>query len=295
MKYSNSSTPSSLNPFWVTGFTDAEGSFMIAVRKEKGNTGWRATAIFTIHLHKQDVNLLRKIQSFFKVGRVHEDKKSASFTVGRFEDVVNVIVPHFKKYPLQSAKSIDFYLWSQCVEVMVNKEHLTLSGLNKIVSIKCALNKGLSESLKIAFDVKPLNRPKYESNNINLDPDWVSGFSEGDGSLFVTISGEPNRVRVMYSLGLNERDLPLIKKIQEFFGGIGRITSYSNVVQYRVFDLKDICRVLIPHFDTYNFNGNKLYNYLIWKEIINLMENKSHLTAEGLEKIRNLRLKLNLW
>ncbi|MGH2245700.1 LAGLIDADG family homing endonuclease, partial [Enterococcus faecalis] len=32
------------------------------------------------------------------------------YTVERFEDVVNVIIAHFNKYPLQSAKSIDFDL-----------------------------------------------------------------------------------------------------------------------------------------------------------------------------------------
>lgn len=77
--------------------------------------------------------MLYKIQSFFKVGRVHISKKSASFSVERFEDIVNVIVPHFKNYPLQSAKSVDFYLWNKCIEIMVNKEHLTLPGLKKIV------------------------------------------------------------------------------------------------------------------------------------------------------------------
>lgn len=81
----------------------------------------------------------------------------------------------------------------------------------------------------------------------------------------MTISDKTRQVRVIYSLGLNDRNLPLILKLQEFFVGIGRITSYDNVVQYRVSDLNDICKILIPHFDTYNLNGNKLYSYLIWK------------------------------
>lgn len=270
---------------------------MIRVFKQAGKTGWGVSPSFVIHLHAKDKDILYALKNYFGVGVVYENNngKSANYTVKKLKDIVNVIIPHFKSYPLQSEKFVDLQLWSMCIDRLVNKAHLTSEGLNEIVNIKCALNRGISESLKMAFDVKPLNRPKFESNNINLDPDWVSGFSEGDGSLFVTISGEPNRVRVMYSIGLNERDLPLIQKIQEFFGGIGRITSYDNVVQYRVSDLKDIRRVLISHFDTYNFNGNKLYNYLIWKEIINLMENKSHLTAEGLEKIRNLSLKLNIW
>lgn len=92
---SNAFTPSTLHPFWVTGFADAEGSFIITVRKQQGSTEWRVTALFSIHLHLKDLHLLYKIQSFFKVGRVHPSKKSACYTVERFEDVVNVIIPHF--------------------------------------------------------------------------------------------------------------------------------------------------------------------------------------------------------
>ena len=41
-----SNSSSTLNPFWVTGFVDAEGCFIISVRSQKGKTGWRASAIF---------------------------------------------------------------------------------------------------------------------------------------------------------------------------------------------------------------------------------------------------------
>jgi hypothetical protein len=287
-----------LNPQWISGFTDAEGCFMIQVLKVAGKTGWGVSPSFVIHLHSKDMDILYALQNYFGVGKVYVNKngKSASYIVKKLKDIVNVIIPHFKNYPLQSGKCIDLQLWLMCIDLLVNKAHLTTEGLNKVISTKYALNKGLPESLKISFkDVKPLNRPEYKSSNTPLDPDWVSGFSEGDSSFLVSISDKTNQVRVIYSLGLNDRDLPLILKLQEFFGGIGKIANYDNVVQYSISDLNNIRKVLIPHFDTYNLKGNKLYNYLIWKEIINLMENKSHLTSEGLEKIYNLRHKLNLW
>jgi len=55
---------------------------------------------------------LYAIQKFFGVGRVHATAKngSASFTVNKLEDIINEIIPHFKLYPLQSSKSIDFLL-----------------------------------------------------------------------------------------------------------------------------------------------------------------------------------------
>jgi hypothetical protein len=73
---------------------------------------------------------------------------------------MNIIIPHFKQYPLQGEKSIDFHLRSDCVQLMARKEHLTESGLNKILSLKSALNLGLSEELKTAFpNIIPIKRP----------------------------------------------------------------------------------------------------------------------------------------
>lgn len=126
------------------------------------------------------------------------------------------------------------------------------------------INKGLSEDLKLKFkDVEPTVRPEYAVSDNYLNPQWVSGFSEGDSSFHVSISSKTNQVRVIYSIGLHKRDLPLILKIQEFFGGIGKISFYKDAVQYTVADANIIEGTIIPHFDTYSLWGNKLVNYLI--------------------------------
>lgn len=263
---------------------------------QAGKTGWGASAYFVIHLHIKDLALLYAIRDFLGVGSVYlyKDGKSASFMVSKLKDLINVIIPQFKEYPLQSVKSVDFQLWVKCINILSNKEHLTQEGLNEIISIKSALNKGLSENLKLLFKgVKPLERLAYKVCDNPLNPYWVSGFSEGDSSFHASISSTTNQVRVIYSLGLNERDLPLILKIQEFFGGIGRISNYKNAVQYIVASIKSIDEILIPHFDSFELKGNKLHNYLIWREISCLVKSKAHLDQEGLQKIYNLKLKLN--
>lgn len=241
--------------------------------------------------------MLHKIQSFFQVGRVHEGKKSAHYTVERFEDVVNVIIPHFKKYPLQSAKSIDFDLWSKCVEIMANKEHLTPSGLKKIVKFKSALNKGLPEYLANDphfSDV--MERPVFQVSPEPLNPYWVSGFSEGDSSFFVSISEKSKQVRIIYAIKLNNRETPLVVKLQEFFKGSGFIShDKNNMVTYSIASIKSINEFLVPTFDTHRFSGNKLTNYIIWKEVLGLINSNAHLTPEGLDKVRDLKSTLNQW
>ena len=138
--------------------------------------------------------------------------------VRKLEDILDVIIPYFDKYLLQSGKVVDYQLWVMCINLIANKEHLNLDGLTKIVSIKSALNKGLSENLKTIFkNVKPLKRFEHKISNIPLNPYWVSGFSEGDSSFFVSIS-KTKRIRIIYSIGLHARDIPLIYRIQKFLG-----------------------------------------------------------------------------
>ena len=287
-------------PNWVTGFTDAEGSFTLQLKKNQPTkTGWAVSPNFVIHLHSKDTDLLYSMQNFFGVGRVFIDKKtSASYAVGKLDDIVKVIIPHFDKYPLQSGKIIDYRLWVECVNLIAKKEHLNLEGLTKIISIKSILNKGLSEDLKTIFkdiDNNPLKRLEHNDCVSPLDPYWVSGFSEGDSSFYVTVAKKTKYIRIIYSIGLHARDLPLIYRIQRFFGGSGNIVNYKNSVQYTIADINTRDEILIPHFDTYLLQGNKLHNYLIWKEISRLVTTKSHLTSEGFEQITDLKAKLNIW
>jgi len=55
-----------LKPYWVTGFTDAEGAFTIVIDKvKKRKLGWRIQSKFQVCLHVRDLPLLLKIQQIF--------------------------------------------------------------------------------------------------------------------------------------------------------------------------------------------------------------------------------------
>ena len=64
----------------------------------------------------------------------------AKFRVSKLNDIINVIIPHFNQYPLESAKSIDFQLWKQCVMLIKNKEDLRENRWDKILCLKSAFN-----------------------------------------------------------------------------------------------------------------------------------------------------------
>jgi hypothetical protein len=242
--------------------------------------------------------LLYKIQSFYGgIGKIStgSQNQSVTFYVGNLSDLVNIIIPHFEKYLLRSAKSIDFQLWAQCVKLIAAKEHLTNDGLNKILSLKSALNLGLSEQVKTEFpDVVPMVRQAYTVSETPLDPNWISGFSEGESCFYVSIT-KTNQVLSFFQLELHNRETTLIHKIQEFFRGIGKINfpSKRELVRFSVTKQQDLLNVIIPHFDTNELKGNKNKNYLIWREIQLIVKSKAHLKPEGLIKILDLKKELN--
>lgn len=58
---------------------------------------------------------------------------------------------HILNLILYGAIKINLELWLQCVKLMENKQHLTQDGFNKILSLKSALNLGLSDNLQSTF------------------------------------------------------------------------------------------------------------------------------------------------
>lgn len=71
---------STLNPFFITGFTDAEGCFLVIIRKASDTrTGWRVTLSFQINLHSKDLAVLKLIQNYFGgVGTIYYNNRRNS-------------------------------------------------------------------------------------------------------------------------------------------------------------------------------------------------------------------------
>jgi hypothetical protein len=175
--FSTLSTQTKTNPWFLTGFSDAEASFIISIyRDEKSKTGWRVTPNFSIHIHIKDIALLESIRDTLGVGKVRKNSSStAVFRVDNIQELL-VIVDHFTRYPLIGFKVSDFLLFKQCYDLIKQKQHLTQEGLEKIVALKCNLNKGLTDVLMKAFpNIVAVPRPHYKFNGIQ-NPYWISGF-----------------------------------------------------------------------------------------------------------------------
>lgn len=203
-------------------FSDAEGSFFISIYKdEKSKLKWRVTPSFSIHIHIKDTHLLEGIKNTFGVGKVRKNSKtSALFRVDNIKEL-EIIIDHFNKYPFIGAKLSDFVLFDKCFNLIKQKQHLTEHGLEQIVSIRCNLNKGLTEELKETWpNVVPAGRPNYRFNGIP-NPFWISGFVSGDSTFSVSIEKSTNKIghrfRLIFGTCLHIKDKELLIGILNFF------------------------------------------------------------------------------
>jgi len=113
-------------------------------------------------LHKKDYALLEMVKEIFGVGGIYKDgDRYIKYSVRSLKDLA-IIIKHFEEYPPLglTQKRADFYLFKDSVQLRLNRSHITEEGLQKIISLKASMNKGLSCSLKAAFpNVVPVPRP----------------------------------------------------------------------------------------------------------------------------------------
>lgn len=101
-------------------------------------------------------------------------------------------------------------------------------------------------------------------------------------------------MEVSFSICLHKRDLALLESIKAYFGDIGKIYIHSHSVHYRIESIKQIYKVVLPHFDKYPLITQKLGDYLLFKKVVEIFMAKEHLTQEGLEKIVAIKASSNL-
>ena len=92
-----------------------------------------------------------KLKDYFGVGGVYTHVgEMYRYKVSSIKDILNVIIPHFNKYPLVTQKRADFEIFKQIIEIL-SKGPLNLSDLQEVVNLRAGLNKGLTPELKLAF------------------------------------------------------------------------------------------------------------------------------------------------
>ena len=288
------------HPYFVTGFTDGEGSFYISLNRRISNkSGWNVLYGFSILISEKDGDLLQKIKLYFGVGNIRRvSNNKLEYRVSNVKDLINVIIPHFEKYPLLTKKQADFILFKSAIYSISQGKHLTKSGIDELVSIKASMNRGLSSALMNYFPaVIPVKRPVVESLKIN-DPNWLSGFTNAEGCFYVSVVTSKTKigyaVHLWFILTQHSRDIALFEVIKKYLHcGNLTIKTQNSVVRYKVSKFTDNFNVIIPFFLKYPFHGVKKKDFTDFCKVAYLMSNKAHLTFEGLQEIKKIQKGMN--
>jgi len=275
----NNNNNNNLNPYFVSGFSDAESCFHVSiVEKAELKVGKSVRVFFQISLHKKDKALLDQIKQFFCR---YSDQGDVGKVIDRKVKELIFILDHFDKYPLLSQKRVDFELFKQVINLILRQEHLT--GLQEIVNIKASMNFGvLSDNLMTKFpNTVAVSRPIIKDPVI-YDPEWVTGFVEGESCFFVNIYKRKDSVlgegvKLVFKITQDKRNSDLLKRFVEIFGCGGIYnqskSSSGNVIDFMVTGLSNILDNVIPFFLAHPLQGAKK------KELADFIK-------DGLEQIR---------
>jgi len=243
--------------------------------------------------------VLELIKAFFGgVGSItYASKDILHYRIASLHDLINVVLPHFDKYPLNTQKRADFILFKEIILLMMNKEHLTIEGIQKIVNFRASINLGGSENLKEAFpNTVPVERPVMEDIAIG-NPYWFAGFASGEACFQVYIYKSKTNlgeaVQLKFDLAQHSRDTKLLTSLQNLLGYGSVNKHYQNAVVFRATKFSDFMQCLTPFFDKYKIIGVKSEDHQDFKKVAQWMEKKAHLTIEGLEDIRRIKAKMN--
>jgi hypothetical protein len=127
---------------------------------------------FQLGLHTKDLNLLCLQQHLGGIGSIYlaQNRDIVNYSIDSIKDLNNLVI-YLENYPLFTQKAADLSLFKKAVELVNNKAHLTLEGLEKIVNIKASMNLGLSDMLISEFPgYVPVERPVISNDNVILNP-----------------------------------------------------------------------------------------------------------------------------
>src|SRR5438105_3675746 len=95
---------------YISGFADGEACFCVSFQpSQRHRFGWEVRPSFSVSQNADRAELLRKIQEVWGCGFIRPDRsdKTLKFEVRNIRNLVDVVLPHFRKYPLLSAKQAD--------------------------------------------------------------------------------------------------------------------------------------------------------------------------------------------
>jgi hypothetical protein len=130
-------------PSYISGYVDGEGCFTVSISPRPTLlVGWEVRPSISVSQNGDRSEVLLAIQRYFDCGTLRPDRsdRTLKWEVRSLPLIIERIVPHFTRYPLQSGKQRDFELFADVCERMTRGEHRSCEGLSTIVRLAGTMN-----------------------------------------------------------------------------------------------------------------------------------------------------------
>lgn len=267
----------SISPHWVTGFCDRAARFGITPHFRQSNGKWGVNIAFEVLCDIQHIETLKLLQVFFGVGKIYTTASTATYRVTKIGEILSVIVPHFTQYPLISTKWIQYTLWVQCVNLMKSGQHNSLPGLQSLLSIYAAMNRGPSSTVLQHFpNLVPVSLPVYTRMFTELHPWWVTGyctlwasFSAKLSTKYIPSNNNPYfSLQHTFTLTRMVSEAVIMEALKEFF--LANLWLREDGSQYTlsVGNVMTLDQTVLTHFNEYPLPSSLAAQFAVWEEIV---------------------------
>ena len=124
---------------------------------------------------------------------------------------------------------------------------------------------------------------------------WLSGFIDAYGSFQIrsTEKGkDPLKIEARFEITQSEKNEFIMQNISYFLKSTFKSISNRNQIKIRTTSLNNNL-ILIEYLNKYPLLSSKYLDYKDWEKCINIIKNKEHLTEEGINKIKQIKNRIN--
>lgn len=161
---------------YIAGFVDGEGSFHVAVQKNKtAKNIWQIIPEFHVSQRGESKSVLELVMNTLECGYIKpnhaKNPKDTTwvFVVRSRDDLLNKVIPFFKKFSLRTTKQHDFDKFAFIVNAMNNNNHGSVEGLIELLKIAFSMNNGGVRRKYILEDIISCLKPSETTRQTFLN------------------------------------------------------------------------------------------------------------------------------
>jgi len=104
--------------------------------------GWEVRPSFSVSQNVSRPEVIKLFKQYFKCGNLRPNRgdNTVKFEVRSLRPLLEIIIPHFRIFPLISSKKKDFEKFVTICQLLAQNAHLTKKGIRRIVELAFQMN-----------------------------------------------------------------------------------------------------------------------------------------------------------